>query len=40
MEENTIFDDEGITQPVAEKPAKKGAKAAAEAAIKDGVARI
>ncbi len=40
MEENTIFDDEGITQPVAEKPAKKGAKAAAEAPQKKGPAPV
>ena len=38
MEENTIFNDEGITQPTEEKTSKKGAKAAAEAPLKKGPA--
>ena len=36
MEENTIFNDEGITQPTPEKTTKKGAKQAAEAPLKKG----
>ena len=38
MEENTIFNDEGITQPTPEKATKKGAKQAAEAPLKKGPA--
>ena len=40
MEENTIFNDEGITQPTEEKTSKKGAKAAAEAPLKKGPAPV
>ena len=40
MEENTIFDDEGITQPTPEKTTKKGAKQAAEAPLKKGPAPV
>ena len=40
MEENTIFNDEGITQPTEEKTSKKGAKAAAEASQKKGPAPV
>ena len=40
MEENTIFDDEGITQPTPEKATKKGAKQAAEAPLKKGPAPV
>ena len=40
MEENTIFNDEGITQPTEEKTSKKGAKAAAEAPQKKGPAPV
>ena len=40
MEENTIFNDEGITQPTPEKATKKGAKAAAEAPQKKGPAPV
>ena len=40
MEENTIFNDEGITQPTPEKATKKGAKQAAEAPLKKGPAPV
>ena len=40
MEENTIFNDEGITQPTPEKTTKKGAKQAAEAPLKKGPAPV
>ena len=40
MEENTIFNDEGITQPTEEKTSKKGAKAAAEASQKKSPAPV
>ena len=40
MEENTIFNDEGITQPTEEKTSKKGAKQAAEAPLKKGPAPV
>ena len=40
MEENTIFNDEGITQPTPEKTTKKGAKQAAEASQKKGPAPV
>ena len=40
MEENTIINDEGITQPTEEKTSKKGAKAAAEAPLKKGPAPV
>ena len=40
MEENTIFNDEGITQPTEEKTSKKGAKAAAETPLKKGPAPV
>ena len=40
MEENTIFNDEGITQPTEEKTSKKGAKAAAETPQKKGPAPV
>ena len=40
MEENTIFNDEGITQPTPEKTTKKGAKQAAEAPLKKGSAPV
>ena len=40
MEENTIFNDEGITQPTPEKTTKKGAKQAAEAPLKKGPAPL
>ena len=41
MEENTIFNDEGITQPTPEKTTKKGAKQAAEAcSLNDGLDRL
>ena len=40
MEENTIVNDEGITQPTPEKTTKKGAKQAAEAPLKKGPAPV
>ena len=40
MEENTIFNDEGITQPTPERTTKKGAKQAAEAPLKKGPAPV
>ena len=40
MEENTIFNDEGITQPTEEKTSKKGEKAAAEASQKKSPAPV
>ena len=40
MEENTIFNDEVITQPTEEKTSKKGAKQAAEAPLKKGPAPV
>ena len=40
MEENTIFNDEGITQPTPEKTTKKGTKQAAEAPLKKGPAPV
>ena len=40
MDENTIFNDEGITQPTEEKTSKKGAKAAAEASQKKSPAPV
>ena len=40
MEENTIFNDEGITPPTPEKATKKGAKQAAEAPLKKGPAPV
>ena len=40
MEENTIFNDEGITQPTPEKTTKKGAKQAAETPLKKGPAPV